>query len=368
MQKIALQKLKICLVSISLGKGGAERSCSNLSFILSKLGYELTTVTLSNSIDYPYAGKLHNLGIEKLKKDTFSRRIKRFVKFKKYLNDQGFDFIIDHRPKNNILKEILYKQYIYKGHKTVYVYHTSKRENVVTKFPKLFTFFCGNNFSNVGVSEYITNSILAQYKLKNTATIYNAGFLNTDDLTIETLPQLKNKTYILSYGRIVDAIKDFSFLIDAFEASQLFLEKVYLVILGDGPDKDYLLKKASLSPAKDYILFLKFTEHPESIIKEAKVVTLTSRYEGFPMVLIESLSMGVPVIALDIISGPNEIIQHNYNGILVEKRKVNEFSEALKKMIFEEQFYKQCKKNAIPSVQQFSMEAISQQWHHILKL
>src|SRR5690606_752688 len=118
---------------------------------------------------------------------------------------------------------------------------------------------------------------------------------------------LQNKKYVLSYGRLEDSIKDFSFLIEAFSNSKVWKKDFQLVILGDGKDKDKLQKLANSKECSKNILFLPFTNNPFEIIKNAHCVTLTSKYEGFPMVLVESLSLGVPVVSLNIISGPSEI-------------------------------------------------------------
>jgi hypothetical protein len=59
------EKIKVCLVSISLGKGGLERSCAVHSEMLSSLGYDVHIVILTDEIDYPYQGTLFNLKIKK---------------------------------------------------------------------------------------------------------------------------------------------------------------------------------------------------------------------------------------------------------------------------------------------------------------
>ena len=56
------KKIKICIVTISLSKGGAERSTALLSKMLHSSGFEVHLVTLNDTIDYPFAGNLINLG------------------------------------------------------------------------------------------------------------------------------------------------------------------------------------------------------------------------------------------------------------------------------------------------------------------
>ena len=56
-------KIKICIVTSSLAKGGAQKSSSTLSIVLDSLGYEVHIVSILDSIDYPYKGTLLNLGV-----------------------------------------------------------------------------------------------------------------------------------------------------------------------------------------------------------------------------------------------------------------------------------------------------------------
>lgn len=361
------KKFKVCLVSISLAGGGLERSCAMLSQMLEQKGHKVHLVILNDEIDYTYSGKLLNLGKLKSKKDTIVKRLLRFLKFRNYLRKEAFDVIIDHRPKNNFKRELFYTHFIYTNVNKIYVVHGSRREQYLTEKPKRFSKICQKNVLNIAVSEYIEQEILKKEGIANSLTIYNA-FDPSCEKDLESLPPiLEEKTYLLSYGRLDDNIKDFSFLIEAFSHSEVWKRNVYLVILGDGKDKEMLRKLASSKACAAWILFLPFTKRPFKIIKNARCVCLTSKHEGFPMVLVESLSLGTPVVSLDIISGPSEIIQHRKNGLLVAERSLPLFSEALQQICFDETLYQSLKKNTKPSVERFSMLSISEKWNQTLQ-
>ncbi len=108
----AQKKFKVCLVSISLAKGGLERSCAMLSQMLESQGHEVHLVILNDEIDYPYSGKILNLGKMKSEKDSMVKRLLRFRKFRNYLKKENFDVIIDHRTKNNFERELFYSKFI----------------------------------------------------------------------------------------------------------------------------------------------------------------------------------------------------------------------------------------------------------------
>ena len=65
----------------------------------------------------------------------------------------------------------------------------------------------------------------------------------------------------------------------------------------------------------------------------AKATVLTSLYEGFPNALVESITLGTPVVAFDCPSGPSEIIQDGVNGYLVKHKDIESFTEKLIKLM-----------------------------------
>lgn len=360
------KSFKVCLVSISLAKGGLERSLALLSQMLAQKGHDVHLVILNDEVDYPYRGKLYNLRKDSAAKDGIFDRISRFIGFRKYLKQERFDVIIDHRPKNKFARELFYNEYLYRGFKTIYVVHSAKKEQYLTENPKAFSKICIRNFMNIAVSQYIETEVLNKIGILNTQTIHNAFDPSWQSQANACPDILRDKKYILTYGRLDDSIKDFTFLMSSFEHSELWISDYYLVIMGEGKDNEKLQQLAKSKICHSQIVFLPFRKNPFGVIKNALFTTLTSKYEGFPMVLVESLSLGTPVVALDIESGPNEIVVNNDNGLLVEKREVSLFADALKKMCLDTEFYAHCKLNAEASVAPFSMNLIAEKWHQLL--
>lgn len=338
-----------------------------LSQMLEAKGHEVHLVILNDEVDYPFSGKMLNLGKLKAEKGTTVKRLLRFRKFRNYLKKEAFDVIIDHRPKNNFERELFYSKFIYRELNKIYVVHSSKKTEYLTNHPTAFSKICQKNLLNVAVSEYIETQILRKEGIDNSVTIHNAFNPAWEEESGELPEILQNKKYILSYGRLDDSIKDFSFLMEAFSESKVWEKDVHLVILGDGKDKEMLQRLAASKECAEQILFLPFAKNPFEIIKKAQCVTLTSKYEGFPMVLVESLSLGIPVVSLDIISGPSEIVQHQKNGLLIAERSLPLFAEALQRVCFDETLYQTLKENAKPSVAKFSMQAISEKWNQTLQ-
>ncbi len=359
-------KIKVCLVATSLGRGGAERSCGILSGMLDDLGYEVHTVILQDRVEQEFSGELLNLGKGKKENDSFANRLLRAWKLKSYLNKNNFDFVIDHRPKNNSKREVFYDQYVYKGIRRIYVVHSAKKATYFSESEERMTTIYSKNYATVAVSKFIETELLNASGIHNTVTIYNAfdtpGLSNKNELPTG----LRGSKYLLWYGRVFDEIKDLKFLVDAFVASEVWKQDVKLVILGDGPDSELIKKYAAETSAATHFIFLPHTPNPFPIISGARASLLTSRYEGFPMVLVESLSEGTPVVSLDIDSGPSEIITDGENGLLVPKRSLPLFAEAIGKICRDDALYLRLSQNARPSVARFSTELIAQQWKKLL--
>ena len=97
--------------------------------------------------------------------------------------------------------------------------------------------------------------------------------------------------------------------------------------------------------------------------QNATLCLMTSRFEGFGMVLLEAMTCGLPCIAFDCPCGPRSLVFHNENGLLIENDNINEFSESVIQLINDEGKIKHLAKNAVLSVQKYNLEDIMKQWN-----
>jgi N-acetylgalactosamine-N,N'-diacetylbacillosaminyl-diphospho-undecaprenol 4-alpha-N-acetylgalactosaminyltransferase len=140
-----------------------------------------------------------------------------------------------------------------------------------------------------------------------------------------------------------------------------------LIILGDGIlMNDFKIQVQDLQ-LQDNVLFLGRQQNPFHFFEKALFTMLTSKNEGFPMVLLESLALGTPVVSFNCDSGPSELIQDRQNGLLVENQNQQEMTEALNEMVENQKLYLLCKANSKESVASFSLDEIGKKWISILK-
>lgn len=359
-------KKKVCIVASSLSKGGAERSSANLSKMLFKLGYDVHIATVLSGVDYEYCGELLNLGEYKDANNTFFGRIKRLMIFKRYISKHNFDLIIDNRSRIQAYREFVISKLIYRK-PTVYVIHNFNEAKAFTKFKRLNTWLYRNEVMTA-VSKAIALKFKEKFDLKCISTIYN-GFdfekiqsLSNEDVELDFLEE-----FIIFFGRIDDEHKNLKLLLDAFKISNLNKSNIKLLILGDGPDLITIKAYTKQLKLEEDVVFKGFVKNPYAYVKKAKFTTLTSRFEGFPMIIPESLCLGVPVVSVDCESGPNEVIKNAFNGILVENYNPTKLAEAFNTMISDDEFYTSCVSNTVSSVQQFSTENVMKSWDELIK-
>ncbi len=159
----------------------------------------------------------------------------------------------------------------------------------------------------------------------------------------------------LSYRKGFDnLLKVFSFLKE---------EEIELFIIGDGANKeDFLQLKEELQLEK--VHFLGKKNNPFPYLKFADLFVLSSRYEGFPNVLLEAGSCGTYSLANQCKGGINEIIQSNINGEISIIDNHQQFANKIKN-ILTQTHHKQTIKNSIQS--RFSKEIILQKYFQLLE-
>lgn len=355
-------KKKICLIVDSLSSGGAERAAALLSLELCKLDYQVSILCLRNDISYSFQGQLYNLGLND-SKIKILKQVSKFLKFKSAYKNTNADIYIDFRMRNRYLFERLLHTFVFDLSKMIFTIHSFE---VFYHIPRNHWFY--NQYSKahaiVGVSEAIIQRMKIIFPFKNLNYISN--FYQSESSNTYNSPLDISTPFILAVGRLNNSTKQFDKLIDAYLQTSFFKTQVPLYIIGEGKDREVLKIQIYQKNLVDYVHLLGFKPDVKHYMKLAKIVVMSSNVEGFPMVLLESLAAGTPVVSFDCPSGPSELIVDGKNGILVEDQNFETLVTAMDKMHADLEFYNQCKAGAISSVEKFSTENVISKWGQLL--
>tara|TARA_R100001129_G_scaffold179391_1_gene156162 strand:+ start:12370 stop:13470 length:1101 start_codon:yes stop_codon:yes gene_type:complete len=159
-----------------------------------------------------------------------------------------------------------------------------------------------------------------------TSVIYNPVSKRIEEYAKEfNLEKRGKQDYLLCVGRLEEQ-KAFHYAIEAFAEIESMFPTLRLKIVGQGSLESELKQLAKKLRVADRVDFEGFQADIIFYYINAKMTLLTSLYEGFPNVLLESISLGTPVVSFDCPSGPREIIVEGKNGFLVRDKSVAHLS------------------------------------------
>lgn len=202
-------------------------------------------------------------------------------------------------------------------------------------------------------------------------TIFQASRLKIRKIT-NSIPKLKGTVspledkVVIAAGRLAPQ-KGFDLLIEAFRKVVPHYPDWKLKIFGFGREKANLQKLIMDYKLYNHVFLMGPTQEIEEELAKASIYALSSRYEGFGMVIVEAMQCGVPVVSFDCPKGPAEIITHNEDGFLVENGNIDEFAERLMELMGDEQKRKQFGQNAIRNVKRFEIENIGKLWEQLFE-
>lgn len=109
-----------------------------------------------------------------------------------------------------------------------------------------------------------------------------------------------------------------------------------------------------------------FLEHSVANISdkylESSIFALSSRFEGFSLVLVEAMACGLPVVSYTCHCGPRDIISDGEDGILVPEGDIDGLSESINRLIEDEGLRKDMGRKARKKAEQYAIENIGRQW------
>lgn len=386
-------KRKILFVYSDLNRGGITKVIKNILRYIDYDSFEVTILLYKSPEINPFPIQVNVLSIDKPQRNVIAQFKDFFSRAKaiaEIIENLKPDIVISHFNRVNV--NVLFARHYLKlsRPKFIAVEHTSPAAEFNYSISDMFkgVYHYPNDgiiinllyiFSNIilrifirryypkadlviAVSKGIKSELGYSFGVKSEKirVVYNP----VDNKELRTLseesvqPGLeKGVINIVTVGRL-ERQKDHKTLIEAFSMFSKEHDS-HLYIIGDGSYRKYLKTLIVEKDLRARVTLTWYLENPFPFIKAADVFVLSSIYEGFGLVLVESMFLGTTVISTDCKSGPGEIIQNGVNGILVQQENPSEIYSALKRIIKNSELRKTISENGIKRAEEFSAEKIT---------
>ncbi len=321
--------MKFVLVTQDLNIGGAQRAIIELANNLVKSNHEVCLVTLiSQNEEYFKIDERVQLKIlsQKESNNTLFKNIKRIIKLRRIVNSFRPDKVISFLEHINILTILSTLGSLSEVNVCIRNDPRRKKMSIIHGYLRRLTY----PFANKVIVQ--TNSV-AQW----------ASSLGLNE-KIQVIPnfvrklELKKESYevssvfkIVMIGRLVEQ-KGIDLLFKALALIPKGSINYSLSIYGEGELLEELQGRSEKLGLSENVDFKGTTNEANRVLAEADLFVLSSRYEGYPNVLVEALSTGTPSVAFDCPSGPRDITLNGELGLLIEDGNISKLANGIVEM------------------------------------
>lgn len=368
-------KLIYCIHSVC-NPGGMERVLLNkVTYLVRNLGWDITVVTTDQKGKapfYPFPKEVRMIDLDINYSDDNSKNVFRKITgylYRKQLHRKRLSTLLEKEKADIVISlypsESSFIPDIKDGSKKVLELHyckffrlqygrigllgmidkwrTRQDEKIVSRFDKFVV---------------LTNEDRGYWgNLRNIEVIPNAAMLVSNGYS-----DAQNKR-VIAVGRL-DYQKGFDRLIRAWRIVQQneAFHEWSLDIFGQGEWKQMLQQMIDEAGLQDSMRINQPTKQIGNEYVRSSILVMSSHYEGFPMVMIEAMACGLPVVSFDYKCGPKDIIRHGENGLLVHDGDIEGLAAAMMKLMDDEAYRKRLSDNAKKIISTYSEETVMNRW------
>ncbi|WP_146107148.1 glycosyltransferase family 4 protein [Vibrio campbellii] len=334
--------------------GGLRTVSINLSRALVEKGYDVSIISAVDHQSQYGDIKVATLGLPKLHGLSKFKKlfwyIRCFFKFNQFSKGRNDDIFVGIGVIMNLMMFSKSSQVIATEH-TAY-----KNNNLIVQWIRKFAY-----------SRYKKIVLLTQRDKRNYEKLSShlAVIPNFID-DVRMVDYCLDSHRVLFVG-MLSKVKGSDYLLEIIKKSVSRNANIHFDIVGDGPDLPAFSEAIESLSIDDRVTVHGRLNDVTSLYQNASVFILTSRNEGFPMVLLEAQSYGLPVVSFDCETGPSEMIQNGYNGYLVDRFDTEEFSENLIDLFEDRSLRNVMSKNSSQNVKKFTKKEVIRLWDDVLK-
>ncbi len=357
--------------------GGVERIVSfKASYFAEHLGYDVTIIVTEGrgrKCFFPLSDKVSvinfELGFEDLWKAPFLRKVFLYLskqrKYKKKLSAE----LMRIRPDITISmlrREINFLTSLKDGSKKVGELHVNRANY------RNFEANDSNVLKRLFAKFWMKSLVVQLKKLDQLVVLTEKSKVAWPELTNVSvipdpiplslpIPHGTNTKRVITIGRYAYQ-KGYDLLLQAWAEVEKYYTDWTLEIYGMGDQSSYRQMMMNLGIDTNRCLLNGPVDDVRQVYKECSIFVLSSRFEGFGLVLVEAMACGLSVVSFDCPVGPDEIITDGYDGLLAPSGDVKVLAQKLMLLMADEGLRKRLSQNACQSAQRYEMNLIAGKW------
>jgi glycosyltransferase involved in cell wall biosynthesis len=311
-------RYRLLIIIPTLQSGGAERVISLLANYLSQHLFYIFLVVIVKSDNPDFYSINENIKIIRLNKRKVRHSLFSLIKIIYKIRP---NIIFSTLPQANLIVGMLAKSILFK---VKFIARESIVPSIHFNYEKLsypwillYKIAIKNFDLIICQSNDIKEDFINYFKLKQKKLVTINNPVDIENIRIKSVDVLSKynnlkSDYFLIISRLENQ-KGIDILIDCLPNLEI---DSHFYVIGQGSQRDFLERKLFKSGMTHKLTFLGGVANPYPFLKNAKALVLPSRYEGFPNVVLESLALDVPVIALPCIGGVKEILEMTEGSII----------------------------------------------------
>ncbi len=356
--------MRITCVIGTLGGGGAERVMTYLSGGLAARGHDVTLLTLDNSVPDFYPTPNHvtrvRIALPTFKKAGFWGGFPRLYHLTQAVRRTRPDVLISFMTISVVAScWLLRVPIIYADHLDVRYLAYSRKWKILRNW------LLRTARAVVVLSKRDKKFITLYHKKWNPVVIYNPALAATN----EPLPcpdfMRSDTRYVIAVGRLVKQ-KGFDRLLQAWRRVCSEFPTWRLAIIGTGPEEAELKGLAETLDVQYSVDFIAPVKNLAAVYQHAQIYAMSSRAEGFPMVLLEAMAAGLAAVSFNC-TGPDVIIRDGIDGFLVKQNYTDLLAKKMAELMKNDALRSEFGKQARTVTERFSLKNYLDAYENLCK-